>query len=663
MQNSAPHYRLSQRLVALTYGIGCHLAFAAAIACMALALFFGLRIGRGPFHGWESLLANAILASSFPVTHTWLLSPKGRRFMARLVPLGIGPKLSWTVFATLSSLQLLAVFLLWSPSGVVWWQATGGVRVAIGIAAAGAWLLLGKSMADAQLGVQTGYVGWSSVFLNRKAEYKPFATKGVYRHVRQPIYISFALLLWLTSAWTPDQFVLAVAWTGYCVVGSALKERRFLRYFGDAFRRYQSTVPFWIPALRPKPAPSTEPRKPTDADAVIVGAGPVGLLLANLLGKRGLRVLVAERRTQPLKGSMAIGITPPSLRILKELGVDHEFVVRGIPITTAKVFERGHFLGDVDFSRLPANHRYILSLPQAETIAILKENLKKHPSVHLLEGLEFVEKHEEADGVRVRVRDVETTACIDLFTPYLVGCDGHRSQVRTQANIRFPGGNYPAQFFMADFDDPTTLGTEAHLYFGPRGSVESFPLSNGRRRWIVQMPIRSRPDEMDIGKTVARQVHGRTGFDLANSKLRFESSFRPQRRLARTYAKGRVLLCGDAAHVMSPIGGQGMNTGFADAAHLDQALAAALDEPGTAPVLLADYSRMRRQSFCIAASRAACGMWLGTRTGNIHSRLRRLFATRILFRPSIREKLAPHFAMLTIQSHTLDQKTTGVSFQ
>ena len=83
-------------------------------------------------------------------------------------------------------------------------------------------------MADAQLGVQTGYVGWSSVFLNRKAEYKPFATQGIYRYVRQPIYISFALVLWLSSTWTPDLLVLALAWTGYCIVGSTIKEKRFI---------------------------------------------------------------------------------------------------------------------------------------------------------------------------------------------------------------------------------------------------------------------------------------------------------------------------------------------------------------------------------------------------------------------------------------------------
>lgn len=252
LKKKMPTYSSAQRTVALLYGIACHLLFGLAIATMAAALFTGLRIGQGTLHDWTAILANSLLILSFPIFHTRLLSSKGRKFMAKLVPLGIGTKLSWTVFSTISSLQLLAVFWLWSPSGIVWWQATGWLRIAIGIAALGAWLLLRESMAQSQITVQTGYIGWSSVFLNRKATYNPFSTTGLYRHVRQPIYISFTLLLWLTATMTPDLFILAVAWSAYCIIGSALKEKRFTRCFGDAFRQYQKEVPFWIPRIGKK---------------------------------------------------------------------------------------------------------------------------------------------------------------------------------------------------------------------------------------------------------------------------------------------------------------------------------------------------------------------------------------------------------------------------
>jgi protein-S-isoprenylcysteine O-methyltransferase Ste14 len=246
------NYSPTQRYTALMYGIACHLLFGLAIATMAVALFTGLQIGKGSFHGWAGVGANSLLILSFPIFHTRLLSPKGRRFMSKLVPFGIGPQLSWTVFSTIASLQLLAVFWFWSPSGIIWWQATGWLRIAIGVAALGAWLLLRESMAQSQITVQTGYIGWSSVFFNRKATYNPFSTSGLYRYVRQPIYISFTLVLWLTATMTPDLFVLASGWTAYCIIGSALKEKRFIRCFGEAFRQYQTKVPFWIPWARKK---------------------------------------------------------------------------------------------------------------------------------------------------------------------------------------------------------------------------------------------------------------------------------------------------------------------------------------------------------------------------------------------------------------------------
>ncbi len=656
MNHTSTNHTLAQRLAALVFGMICHVSFGAAVIAMAISLFTGLRFGIGPFHGWNSMLANALLLATFPISHSWLLSPKGRRFMAKLVPFGIGNKISTTVFVIISSLQLLTAFVCWSPSGIVWWQAGPGMSIFIGIVAAFGWLLLGKSMSDAQLDLQLGLVGWWAVFRNRKAVYKPFATRGLYRFVRQPIYISFALLLWLTTAWTPDQLVLALAWTGYCVVGAALKERRFIRYFGDAFRAYQQCVPFWFPSIaKSKPVvPAKTAHAKADADIIIIGAGPIGLLLANLLGKRGLRIIVAERRTHSPKGSMAIGITPPSLNILKELSLDRAFVDQGIPITHASVFENGNRLGNVDFSKLPSEHQCILSLPQERTIALLRKNLSKYPSVSVIEGMQFVDRSETADGIQVRLQDVDSSAFSTLTASYVVGCDGHRSAVRNHAKIAFPGYFYRSQFFMADVADDTGWGDEARLYFSARGSVEAFPLSGGQRRWIVQMPLKVQPEASRLGPAVVEQVGLRTGIDLSGSQPLFESWFRPQRRLARTYRSGRILLCGDAAHVMSPIGGQGMNTGFADAAHLAHCIVEALESPDAADKLFARYTAVRRRAFNVAASRAARGMWLGTRQGRLLSVLRHHLIGHVLLRPTIRERLAHYFAMLTIPGNKIN---------
>ncbi len=384
-----------------------------------------------------------------------------------------------------------------------------------------------------------------------------------------------------------------------------------------------------------------------DYDAIIIGAGPVGLLLANQLGQQGRRVLLAERRTQPANGSMAIGITPPSLQILQTMELDHQFIAQGIPITTAHVYENGQALGQVDFTQIPTEHRYILSLPQTKTLEILRSNLEQYPSVHQIHGVELDEFETNEDMVHAVLREVRSDARSTYSALYFVGCDGHHSQVRTQAHIQFPGHNYPTQFYMADFTDHTPLGSAAHLYFGSHGSVESFPLCDGFRRWIVQMPLDSQSENTPIARTVIQQVMQRTGFDLSQSAPGFESTFRPCRHLASTYSHGRVLLCGDAAHVMSPIGGQGMNIGFADATHLAQAMKAAFANPDAADLLFSEYTQIRRQAFNIAANRAARNMWLGTRTGRPYSTLRRWFIRKILFGALLRERIAPHFAMLT----------------
>ncbi|MEZ5278196.1 MAG: FAD-dependent monooxygenase [Opitutaceae bacterium] len=644
-------YLPAQRLTALIGGIACHLLFAAAIIAMALALFNGMRIGMGSFRGWPAAMADLGLMASFPLVHSWLLTPGGRRMMNRLVPFGIGEEMSSTVFAAIASVQLLAVFLLWSPTGMVWWESAGWARFAIGTGAAGSWLLLAKAMSDSQLSLQTGFLGWSSVFNNRIPVYRPFAQEGLYRHVRQPIYISFALILWFAADWTPDQLVMALGWTGYCLVGAILKERRYLRYFGESFRHYRARVPFLNPLRKPvapaRPETSGVNHTVRGADVVISGAGPVGLYLANLLGRRGYRVLVIERRRRMTAGSLAIGITPPTLCLFRSLGLDDLFMAHGVRIDTARVFENREELGELDFSGIPAEHRFILSLPQSRTVALLRDNLRAFPGVQLLEGVEVVGHQQTDDFVSVELRDTESGVLFKASADFLVGTDGHRSRTRVHAGFRWRERSYRPCFLMADFDDDTTWGREARLFFGPSGSVESFPLPDGLRRWIVQTD-HIPGDRKVIGSRVADIVRKRVGVGLPLSGARFQSSFRPRRGLAREFFKGRVILCGDAAHVMSPIGGQGMNTGMADAAHLDRVLGDSLENREVDYEGFAAYHRARRRAFRVAADRAARGMWLGTRVGILASVMRRLLISRILLGSSFRERLAPDFAMLTI---------------
>ncbi|MHC1764826.1 MAG: FAD-dependent monooxygenase [Verrucomicrobiia bacterium] len=204
---------------------------------------------------------------------------------------------------------------------------------------------------------------------------------------------------------------------------------------------------------------------------------------------------------------------------------------------------------------------------------------------------------------------------------------------------------------MADFQDDTGLGSEARLFFSPRGSVESFPLPGSWRRWVV---LATGCAEASPLRYLIETVENLTGHDLGRQPARFVSVFGAKRMLVDRYYAGRVLLAGDAAHVMSPIGGQGMNTGFADAELLAALLPKLIEEPARIRQALATYDRLRRRAFTVAANRAARGMWLGTSRGRFASAFRKLLIARVLFSPPFRPRLAPYFAMLTIPFRNLN---------
>ena len=243
-------YSGKQRGIALLYGVFCHAAFALGIAAMMLGLYTGLEVGRGTITGIAGGVVDGVLVLQFVVIHSFLLSARGRALLARFAPFGIGRELSTTSFAAIASLQLLLTFVAWSPIGPVWWEPHGTLRVVMSAAYAISWGLLLKAMADAGLALQTGFLGWGAVVRDRAPRYEDFPARGLFRYVRQPIYVAFALTLWTGPVWTPDHLLLAAAWTLYCVAGPALKERRYRAVYGDRFERYRQLVPYWFPALR-----------------------------------------------------------------------------------------------------------------------------------------------------------------------------------------------------------------------------------------------------------------------------------------------------------------------------------------------------------------------------------------------------------------------------
>lgn len=235
------------RLVAVGYGIACHTAFAAAVALAVTGILTGLQTGRGRLPAPAAWVANAALIVQFPLLHSFLLTRPGARVLARLAPRGLGTPLATTSFAALAALQFGGVFLLWTPSGRVWWEAAGGARVLLTGLHGGAWLLLARSMWEAGAPAQTGWLGWSAVARGRAPRFGPLPRSGLFARCRHPVYLSFALILWTTPTWTPDQLALSASFTAYCLLGPLLKERRYLRRHGEEYRRYRRQVPYILP--------------------------------------------------------------------------------------------------------------------------------------------------------------------------------------------------------------------------------------------------------------------------------------------------------------------------------------------------------------------------------------------------------------------------------
>ena len=234
---------------ALFMGLLCHATFAAGVLSMIGMMFFGLSESFGTVPWPMAALANAALIVQFPLAHSVLLTGPGGRLLTRLIPGPHGKTLATTTYAIIASAQLLALFVLWTPSGIVWWRAEGAVFWAVVAAYGASWLILLKASFDAGAEVQSGALGWMSLMARIRPVFPDMPTQGLFRVIRQPIYVAFTLTLWTVPVWTPDQLVLAISFTAYCLLAPRLKERRFAARYGSRFDHYRAAVPYAVPRL------------------------------------------------------------------------------------------------------------------------------------------------------------------------------------------------------------------------------------------------------------------------------------------------------------------------------------------------------------------------------------------------------------------------------
>jgi len=323
-----------------------------------------------------------------------------------------------------------------------------------------------------------------------------------------------------------------------------------------------------------------------DTDVLIIGAGPTGLTLAASLLAKGTRATIVDRQAEGANTSRAGAINARTLEVLEGLDVARRMVKEGVQAPNFTIRDGKNVLIPIDFSGLPSAYPYTLLLPQNDTERLLLGRVVELGG-EVVRPKVLASVTQDGDGVTATFEDGDV-----IRAAYIVGADGMHSTVREQAGIGFHGDKYEQSFVLADVrltgEAPTD---EVVLFWAAAGLTVVAPLPNGAFRVVA--PVDDAP-EVPNADFVQRILDDR-GYGVGRMTVTdvvWGSRFRIHHRVADTYRSGRILLAGDAAHVHSPAGGQGMNLGIQDAVALAEALTLVLG--GAPDAVLDDYAAARR---------------------------------------------------------------------
>jgi 2-polyprenyl-6-methoxyphenol hydroxylase-like FAD-dependent oxidoreductase len=307
-------------------------------------------------------------------------------------------------------------------------------------------------------------------------------------------------------------------------------------------------------------------------DVVIIGAGPTGLSLACQFIRYGIDFVILEKNEGVTPYSKAIGVQARTLEVYEQIGLAQKAVEQGTIAEKARLLIGGEVRGELDFSNIGEGlspFPFVLMLEQSKNEELLYEYLQNHQK-DVLWKIELENFSQDADGVAAQVRTADGASQV-IEAKYLVGCDGPKSLVRHKLGLTFEGSTFERIFYVADAQIDWNLSHDAlHICFSKDSFVVFFPLKGEKRYRIVGVfPEEFNKDEGDIlYEEIEARIKTEAKLELDIHDVEWFSTYKVHTRHVNKFSAGRGFLAGDAAHIHTPAGAQGMNTGIQDAYNL-----------------------------------------------------------------------------------------------
>lgn len=333
------------------------------------------------------------------------------------------------------------------------------------------------------------------------------------------------------------------------------------------------------------------------SDVLIIGAGPTGLVLALWLSKLGIRVRILDKTSAPGTTSRALAVQARTLELYRQLDLSEAVMQKGHRVAAANFWVKGEPVAHLPLSRVGEGltpYAFLEIFPQDEHELLLIERLETF-GIRVERNTELESFEETGDGITARLRlpDGQQETCQAC---YLAGCDGARSIVRKTLDTGFPGGTYQQIFYVADVQaSGPAINGELHVDLDEADFLAVFPLVGEGRARLIGTVRDERAEQAETLKFEDVSNHAIEHLKVQIEQVNWFSTYRVHHRVADHFRRGRAFLLGDAAHVHSPVGGQGMNTGIGDAINLAWKLAAVVS--GGAEARLLDSYEPERIAF------------------------------------------------------------------